>query len=296
VAGRRDLPIGCGRDEPLSGANAFPPEWRERADQLFGVGLPPVPRAAPHASVDVLRAALQSTDRKATVLVLGPLTDVAQLLREHPDVRSRVGAVVAMGGAAVGVPGNIGPGHERSEWNLWIDPVAAREVLHSGIPVTLVGLDATNDVPVTAFTWDAFKRYRHASTAATVAWDVMTQSGMYMGGQYFWDPLAATAVVRPDMLRFASRRLDVVTAPGADMGRVIETARGAPVRVALGADRGRSSASSCGRSRAVNGSRCPSLRTTPCSPATIAAARTPVRAEPPPVRARSRRSTTGRAR
>jgi hypothetical protein len=135
------------------------------------------------------------------------------------------------------VPGNIGPGHERSEWNLWIDPVAAREVLHSGIPVTLVGLDATNDVPVTAFTWDAFKRYRHASTAATVAWDVMTQSGMYMGGQYFWDPLAATAVVRPDMLRFASRRLDVVTAPGADMGRVIETARGAPVRVALGADR-----------------------------------------------------------
>jgi hypothetical protein len=140
-------------------------------------------------------------------------------------------------GGAVGVPGNIGPGHERAEWNLWIDPVAAREVLRSGIPVTLVGLDATNDVPVTAFTWNALRRYRHASTAATVAWDVMTRSGMFMGGQYFWDPLAATAVVRPGMLRFADRRLDVVTAPGADTGRVVETTRGALVRLAIGADR-----------------------------------------------------------
>jgi inosine-uridine nucleoside N-ribohydrolase len=235
VAGRPDLPVGCGRADPLAGANAFPPEWRARADELFGLDLPPVPRAAPRRAVDVLRDGLAAADRRATVLVLGPMTDLAQLLRADPQVRSRIGAVVAMGGA-VGVPGNVGPGHERSEWNLWIDSVAAREVLRSGLPVALVGLDATNDVPATVYPWLALRRYHYAGAPATAAWDLMTASGMYTGGQYFWDPLAATAIVRPDVLRFARKRIDVVTT-GPDAGRVIESAGGVAVRVATGANR-----------------------------------------------------------
>jgi pyrimidine-specific ribonucleoside hydrolase len=235
VAGRPDLPVGCGGADPLVGANAFPPDWRERADELFGLDLPPAQRAASRSALDVLRAGLESSDYRATVLVLGPMTDLAQLLRAHPAVRSRIGAIVAMGGA-VGVPGNVGAGHERSEWNLWIDPVAAREVLRSGLPTTLVGLDATNDVPATVYPWLALRRYHYAGAPATVAWDLMTASGMYTGGQYFWDPLAATAIARPDVLDFAHKRIDVVTA-GTDAGRAIESAGGVPVRVAVGADR-----------------------------------------------------------
>jgi pyrimidine-specific ribonucleoside hydrolase len=235
VAGRPDLPVGCGRADPLGGANAFPPEWRTRADGLFGLDLPAPARAPARAAVDVLRAALESADRKVTVLALGPMTDVAQLLRAHPGVPSRIGAVVAMGGA-VGVPGNVGAGHERSEWNLWIDPVAAREVLRSGIPATLVGLDATNHVPATMSMWLTLRRYHYAGAPATAAFDLMSSSGMYTGGQYFWDPLAATAIVRPDVLAFTTKRIDVVTG-GADAGRVIQTGDGAPVRVAMGANR-----------------------------------------------------------
>jgi pyrimidine-specific ribonucleoside hydrolase len=235
VAGRPDLPVGCGRADPLAGANAFPPEWRARADELFGLDLPPAPRSASRSALDVLRGGLESSDRKATVLVLGPMTDLAQLLRAHPDVRSRIGSVVAMGGA-VGVPGNVGAGHERSEWNLWIDSVAAREVLRSGLPTTLVGLDATNDVPATVYPWLALRRYHYAGAPATAAWDLMTASGMYTGGQYFWDPLAATAIVRPDVLSLARKRIAVVTA-GPDAGRVIESRDGVPVRVAVGANR-----------------------------------------------------------
>jgi pyrimidine-specific ribonucleoside hydrolase len=235
VAGRADVPVGCGRSDPLAGANAFPPEWRARADALFGLDLPPAPRAASRGAVDVMRGGLESADAKATVLVLGPMTDLAQLLHAQPGVGSRIGSVIAMGGA-VGVPGNVGAGHERSEWNLWIDPVAAREVLRSGLPTTLVGLDATNDVPITVYPWLALRRYHYAGAPATAAWDLMTASGMYTGGQYFWDPLAATAIARPEVLRFARKRVDVVTA-GPDAGRVIERAGGVPVRVAVGANR-----------------------------------------------------------
>ena len=65
----------------------------------------------------------------------------------------------------------------------------------------------------------------------------MASSGMFAGGQYFWDPLAATAITQPAALTFARRRLSVVTT-GANAGRVIEDPRGAPVRLATGADRG----------------------------------------------------------
>ena len=234
-AGRRDLPVGCGRADPLAGANAFPPEWRARADELFGVKLPAAPRRPIGDSVEVLRRGIESARGKVTVLSLGPMTDTALLLRSHPELRSRIAAIVAMGGA-VGVPGNIGPGHERSEWNLWIDPLAAREVLGSGVSTTLVGLAATNDVPATVYLWEALDRH-HDTARAAAAWKVMSSSGMFAGGQYLWDPLAATAIVRKDLLTFARRRLSVVTA-GPDAGRVVADARGPTVTLAVGADRG----------------------------------------------------------
>ena len=76
--------------------------------------------------------------------------DTAELLHAHPELGRRLTRIVAIGGA-VGVPGNVDPGHEHAEFNVWIDSLAARDVLASGVPVTLVPLDATNDVPSTVF-------------------------------------------------------------------------------------------------------------------------------------------------
>jgi inosine-uridine nucleoside N-ribohydrolase len=230
LAGRPGVPVGCGHADPLAGFNSFPPEWRDRADDLFGLRLPAPPAARPRGAVEVLHAALARAGRPVTLLSLAPLTDTAQLLRAHPGDRARLAAVVAMGGA-VRVPGNIGPGHERAEYNVWVDPAAAREVLAGGVPVTLVPLDATNDVPATVFTAGTLRRHR-AGAVARLAWRVMATTGMQGGGQYFWDPLAATAVVRPGVLRFERLRLAVDAA-----GRVFESPGGHTARVALGADR-----------------------------------------------------------
>jgi inosine-uridine nucleoside N-ribohydrolase len=146
VAGRSDVPVGCGRADPLAGANAFPPEWRSRADALFGLDLPPARRAASQSAVDVLRGGLKSADGKATVLVLGPMTDLAQFaartsarpladrLRRRDGRRGRRARQRRRGARAVGV-------------EPLIDPVAAREVLRSGLPTTLVGLGATKTCP-----------------------------------------------------------------------------------------------------------------------------------------------------
>jgi inosine-uridine nucleoside N-ribohydrolase len=73
------------------------------------------------------------------------LTNLAVTLTEHPELVSRIERVVIMGGA-VDVEGNV-PDTPRAEWNLYVDPEAARIVVESGVPILLVPLDATNDVP-----------------------------------------------------------------------------------------------------------------------------------------------------
>jgi inosine-uridine nucleoside N-ribohydrolase len=237
LAGRTDVPVGCGRARPLAGDNQFPEEWRGRADALFGVQLPPAPARPSRSAVEVLHAAVAAAPGTVTLLSLAPLTNTADLFRSDPYAASKLAGVTAMGGA-VGVPGNIGAGHERVEYNLWIDPVAAREVLSSGAPVTLVPLDATNDVPITVFFAQALRRYHYATPEATAAWELFVQApAVYTGGQYFWDPLAAVALTDPSLLRFVDRRVRVVTAPGAANGRTVVSPAGAPVRVAVGAER-----------------------------------------------------------
>jgi hypothetical protein len=140
---------------------------------------------------------------------------------------------------AVDVPGNIGPGHENVEYNVWVDPAAARIVFTAGGPVTLVPLDATNDVPITPAFATALRRDHGTTRAAAAAWSLLRHNAfLFSGGQYFWDPLAAAALTQPDLLTFEDRRLAVVTAAGAENGRIVASPTGAWVRVALGAQRG----------------------------------------------------------
>lgn len=241
LTGHGDVPVACGRPTPLSGFNQFPAPWRAAADAFFGLELPPALRDVDHGSaVDLLRAVVQSSARKVTLLSLAPLTDTAELL-DDPLVKTKLEALFVMGGA-VGVPGNGGPGHENVEFNLWVDPAAAQKVLSSGLPITLVPLDATNDVPVTIYLATALQRYHYASRAGTAAWDLFASTGMFSGGQYFWDPLAAVALADPSALVFTQERLRVVMAPlgtaaARSNGRTIRTSDGAEVRVAVRANR-----------------------------------------------------------
>ena len=76
---------------------------------------------------------------KITIVTLGPLTNVALALTIDPRIVGNVKEIIAMGGAYT-VPGNVTPA---AEFNFFCDPEAARQVIASGIPITLVGLDVT---------------------------------------------------------------------------------------------------------------------------------------------------------
>jgi purine nucleosidase len=69
------------------------------------------------------------------VVTLGPLTNIALALAQAPDLAGHVGRCVIMGGAPC-CEGNVTPA---AEYNMWVDPEAARTVFRSGLPIELVG-------------------------------------------------------------------------------------------------------------------------------------------------------------
>ncbi len=68
-------------------------------------------------------------------MTLGPLTNIALALEREPELAGRIGRCVIMGGAPC-CEGNVTPA---AEYNIWVDPEAARAVFRSKLPIEMVG-------------------------------------------------------------------------------------------------------------------------------------------------------------
>ena len=129
-----EVPVHAGAQGPLR----RPLETAEFFHGVDGLGDRgyPTPTSDPDSD-DAVGALLEATRSHPglTLVTLGPLTNVALALRADPGLADRVGRLVVMGGAACTV-GNVTPA---AEFNLWVDPEAASEVLDAGMPTELVG-------------------------------------------------------------------------------------------------------------------------------------------------------------
>lgn len=234
---KTDVPVSCGRAKPLAGDHHFPEEWRSLADRAYGV---PLPRST-ESKADVAAPQLlaRSLDG-ATLLALGPLTNVADAFALDPRVARQVKRVVVSGGA-LDVPGNLGDAvraNSVAEWNMYIDPVAADRVLHSGAQVTFVPLDVTTTLPVTLDLLERLDANAHRTTAAGFAAALLDGNPQVaLGELYFWDPAAALLASDPSLFTLTRRRVRVETADGPSAGRtLVDSVRGVPVETVSSAD------------------------------------------------------------
>jgi len=144
VAGVADVPIAAGADRPLTRRLETAP-YIHGASALDGPELPePEVELDPRGAVALLRDTLAAAAEPITVIATGPLTNIALLLRAHPEVLGHVERIVWMGGSTG--RGNVTP---YAEFNAWVDPEAAAIVLDSGAPFTMVGLNVTHQALVT---------------------------------------------------------------------------------------------------------------------------------------------------
>ena len=128
------VPVYAGAEKPLLRAYQSA-TWFHGRDGLGDHNYPP-PRQSPgklHA-VDAIIEAIESNPGLVLV-TLAPLTNLALALAKRPGIAAKVSRCVVMGGAPC-CEGNVTPA---AEYNLWVDPEAARIVLRSGLPVELVG-------------------------------------------------------------------------------------------------------------------------------------------------------------
>jgi inosine-uridine nucleoside N-ribohydrolase len=227
LGGELDTPVACGRETPLLGSNAFPDEWRAAVDDLSMVTLPPVDRRAdPRGAVRLL---LDTLDGHTTLITLGPLTNVAEALRDDPELGSRVPEFVAMAGA-IDVPGNTPNGV--AEFNVWVDPLAAKEVIE-GMSVTLVPLDATDDVPFTQFFADTLATHPTSPEAEAASAIIAANQEIFLqGGYLFWDTLATALAFRPELATWDATPVVVTASEDAGAGWIDRWDEGAPVRFA----------------------------------------------------------------
>ena len=127
-------PVFPGEEKPLNRSHDHA-HWFHGKDGMSDRGFPK-PKRRPereHAVDAIVRLAYEAPG--LTLVTLGPLTNVAQALRRDPKLVERIGRCVVMGGAPC-CEGNVTPA---AEYNIWVDPEAARAVFRSKLNIEMVG-------------------------------------------------------------------------------------------------------------------------------------------------------------
>ena len=185
-------------------------------------------------AADLLATTLRNHD-DVVLVALGPLTNVAEVFADDPDLVDRVEMMYLMGGA-IEAGGNVfWANTTTAEFNIWADSRAADQVFRSDIPITLVPLDATNDVPVTPYLYDAVAAHRNASPLAEFMAAYLDVSPL-LGGMYHWDELAAVVATDESVATIEEELLVVNPSGGSASGATLVSDQGRKVRVATGAD------------------------------------------------------------
>jgi len=128
------VPVFAGAEKPLQRVHQSA-TWFHGRDGLGDHGYPaPRHKAEKLSAVDAMIEAIEASPG-IVVVTLGPLTNLALAVTRKPGLAAQVGRCVVMGGAPC-CEGNVTPA---AEYNIWVDPEAARIVMLSGLPVELVG-------------------------------------------------------------------------------------------------------------------------------------------------------------
>lgn len=217
LAGRPEIPVGAGADRPLV-RDLEVAEWIHGESGLDGPTLSE-PRSAPDArhAIDLIAELVESHPEPITLVPVGPLTNIALLLARYPELAGRLGRVVLMGGA-VGL-GNVTPA---AEFNVWQDPEAAKRVFHSGLDVTMIGLDVTHHALLGASEADELRDAGAIGTFVAELLDFFASRNatVYeLRGAPIHDAVAVAHLVRDDLVTTELLAADVDCSWGPGRGR-----------------------------------------------------------------------------
>jgi purine nucleosidase len=195
LCGRAEIPVASGQP------GRAVPDFKGQMQY----GLRPSFRKRPtrEDAVAFLYRQLKERPGQVTIVAVGPLTNLARLLKQHPDCKPWIRRIVFLGGALD--VGYNGKPPAVPEWNIRHDIEAAREVLASGVPLWMVPLDVTATLKLTA-PWQRRLFARHTPVAKEL------QSLHDLAGEptpTLFDPLAVALCVDPSWCRMEKLRINI---------------------------------------------------------------------------------------
>lgn len=169
----------------------------------------PINRIDEKTSVQILYQEAVKAKGELQILATGPLTNVALLISEYPEVRELIQRIVLMGGAISG--GNITP---KAEFNIYTDAEAAKIVFQSGIPITMIGLEVCYSTPV--YKEDLRILLEKSGKTEDFFAGIMYYPGnedkpFPEEGLFIYDALAAVAMIDPEAVKGKLCYVDVET-------------------------------------------------------------------------------------
>lgn len=208
LANRPDVPVYAGCEAPM-GRTLVTAEHVHGKTGLDGPDLPdPVmPLQAEHGVDFIIETLRNAPSGAVTLCPLGPLTNIATAFKQAPDIIEKVQEIVLMGGAYFEV-GNITP---TAEFNIYVDPQAAKIVFDSGCPITVMPLDVTHKALVTKPRNDAFRALgTPVGTAVAEMTDFFERFDKEKYGSLgapLHDPCVIAYLIRPEL--FQGRHINV---------------------------------------------------------------------------------------
>lgn len=209
-----DVPVARGAERPLSNRPFSAPEVHG-ADGLGGARARWKRSSRRAVSEPAWELLLELTERyrgEIVLITLGPQTNLALALERDPSLAARLKGLISMGGAfrAYGNTTTV------AEFNMYVDPEAAKMVLASGLRPTFVPLDVTESVRFTRRQLERQSAARRDKISRFVL-DILPHYMAYhkaaegFDGCYLHDPMAVSLAIAPDMFETIPARVDIET-------------------------------------------------------------------------------------
>lgn len=222
LAGKPETLVFAGCDAPLT-RKLVTAEHVHGKTGLDGPKMddPTMPLQSQHGVdfiIDTLRAHDAGT---VTLCPLGPLTNIATAFNKAPDIIEKVQEIVLMGGAYFEV-GNITPA---AEFNIYVDPEAAKIVFASGVPIVVMPLDVTHHALTTRPRVDAFRALGTKVGDMVAAWtnffERFDKEKYGSEGAPLHDPCVIAYLIKPDLFEGRQVNVEIETVSELTLGMTV---------------------------------------------------------------------------
>lgn len=225
--------------------NQFPEAWRTASYSFNSLpilnesGKMVTKEADQPAHLDMVTK-LENATEPVTVVMTGPLTDLARALDAAPEIETKIEKLYWMGGSLDG-HGNVVQVNAdgTQEWNAFWDPYAVERVLASNIPMEVIGLESSEELPLTnelKMHWAGLRKYPAVDLAGQ-AYSLLVNPPIQTAQLYFWDILTVISALYPEVVLTAEKRKVKVITKGTAAGRMEEDPNGREITLVTKADK-----------------------------------------------------------